>query len=128
MRQSILTVAAATLLVAGVMSSAMYLPTQAWLLSDGPRGYLLPQDCPICCQDYRRGVVSEPHGHVVFYIEPADKLRRDGDVWRFKWMGRDSAAGNKAVFFLPSNQPPHPAYVAVKEGRIHEYEDVLFGP
>jgi len=128
MKHSILYGAAATLLIGVVMYGAIFSPSQAWLLPDGPRGYLLPQDCPTCCEDFRRGVVSEPHGHVVFYVEPADKLRRDGDLWRFMWMGRESIAGSKAVFFLPSNQPPHPAYLAVKRGNASEYADLLFGP
>lgn len=95
---------------------------------DGPRGFLLPLDCEQCRLDFRRGHVSEPHGHTVHFIEPGDGLRRDGVFWRFLWQGNEAVCSREGFAFLPSQQPCPDAYRAWKEGRGREYAKVLYKP
>lgn len=107
-----------------------YLPEEVrrQLEPEGPRGFLLPMHCEQCRMDFRRGYVSEPHGHVVMFIEPADGLRRDGVLWRFRWEGKEAVCSREGFAFLPSQQPCPDAYLAWKEGRSHEYAEVLYTP
>lgn len=124
--QAVLILVAAAV-VGGAVYGVMFTSLGNYFVPDGPRGFLLPKECPTCRADFRRGSISEPHGHVVYFIEPQDKLRRDGQFWRYRWLGYDASSARDAFLFLESREDAHPAYVAAKHGDAEAYGDVLFG-
>lgn len=125
--QAVLILVAAAVVGVAVYG-VMFTSLGNYFVPDGPRGFLLPKECPTCCADFRRGKLSEPHGHVVYFIEPGDNLRRDGYFWRFSWQGFDACILRDGFGFLKSSQPCPDAYRSWKEGRSHEYAEVLYTP
>lgn len=128
MKNQVVLILVAVAVIGGAVYGVMFTSLGNYFVPDGPRGYLLPMHCEQCRMDFRRGYVSEPHGHVVMFIEPADGLRRDGVLWRFRWEGKEAVCSREGFAFLPSQQPCPDAYRAWKEGRSHEYAEVLYTP